>query len=97
MAAHELDRICGTIVSKLMLGERLSADERSHLVESTECMLEVVRRLDEQRAQALHSNGTGCGGTDCGSKDSELADRNKEVAQALERSRGAFVREFGLS
>ena len=92
MAAHELDRICGTIVSKLMLGERLSADERSHLVESTECMLEVVRRLDHQREQTSPSHGTN--GT---AGETHSADCSAEVVQALEHGRRAFAREFGLS
>ena len=91
MAAHELDRICGTIVSKLMLGERLSADERSHLVESTECMLEVVRQLDHQREQTSPSHGTN------GTSETYTANCDVEVLQALEQSRRAFVREFGVS
>ena len=92
MAADELDRICGMIVSKLMLGERLSADERSHLVESTECMLEVVRQLDHQREQTSPSHRTN--GT---SGETHTANCDEEVLRALEQSRRAFVREFGLS
>ncbi len=92
MAAHELDRICGTIVSKLMLGERLSADERSHLVESTECMLEVVRRLDQQREQTSPAHGTN--GT---AGETHSADCDVEVLRVLEQSRSAFIHKFVLS
>jgi hypothetical protein len=83
MATQEKDRICGSLVQKLISGTSLSEAERSHFAVSQECMAQAIALLDE-KAHVRRTSSTD-------------PKPSPEAVRALNRGNDVFEREFGIS
>ncbi len=87
MATQEKDKTCAGLVQKITSGGRLDETEKAHLAACEECMVQVVRALDEAALRNEAASGAANG---------HVSRDRLEAASALEHGRQVFEREFGI-
>jgi hypothetical protein len=92
MATQEKGSMCENLLQKLTTGKSLDEAEKTHLAVCENCLLQLVKMLDESAtSKSPDSSSAGEG------RNGDATHARPEAMKALEHGRRVFEREFGIS